>query len=136
LIAGWRIGGLLQIAVGDQGAVRFDAQEKTLAGRNQEHAAIWEPVDAARKGRRLEDDLAVALEIDGDDLRRAPVGEPEPAFMPTRLLAELDVSHKHLHLGHGHTSSRRKSNAIAPIPVNPQTQNYHSDSIALGRSRR
>jgi predicted dithiol-disulfide oxidoreductase (DUF899 family) len=72
--------------LGDQGAIRLKAHEKSLAGRNQEHPPIGEPIDAARKGRRLEDDLAVPVEIHGDDLAGAPVGEPEPAGVPTRLL--------------------------------------------------
>src|SRR5262249_5780892 len=119
------------------GTVRFDAQQKSLAGRNHEHAAVREPIDATWKGRRLEDDLAVALEIDGDDLRRAPVGEPEPAFMPARLLAELDVRHQHLRLAHSPRSSGRRSSAIAPIPATANAKTITTIVLrSSGRRRR
>ena len=52
-----------------------------------EQAAVGQPVDGpAEAGRALSDDLAVAVEIDRDDLLGAPVGEPQPAVVPTRRL--------------------------------------------------
>src|SRR5262249_12281633 len=45
-------------------------------------------------------DLVVALHIDRDDLRRAPVGEPQTALVPARLLAERDPLHEHVRLSH------------------------------------
>ena len=45
-------------------------------------------------------DLALALEIDGDDLVRAPVGEPQPALVPARRLAERETGHQDVYVRH------------------------------------
>ena len=74
------IGEVAQVGVRDEGSVRFEAQEPL--SRDQE-ATVRQPVDRpAEAARPVTDDLAGAIEIDGDDLVGPPVGEPQPAVMP------------------------------------------------------
>src|SRR5262249_27453376 len=47
--------------------------------------------------------------IDGDDLRRAPVGEPETVLVPARLLAEGDSLHQDSRFGHRRLLVRRSA---------------------------
>ena len=52
-----------------------------------EQASVREPVRRpAESIGAFSDHLAVAVEIDGDDLPRAPVREPQPAVVPARRL--------------------------------------------------
>src|SRR5215472_11488107 len=74
------------------------AQQAPLPRRHDEQAPIGQPVDAARKSWRLEFDLVVPLQVNSDDLRRAPVGEPQTVLVPARLLAEPDPVHEDLRL--------------------------------------
>src|SRR5262249_43590904 len=68
-----------------------------------------------------EHDLVVALHIDRDDLRRAPVGEPQTALVPARLLAERDPLHEHVRLSH------RRLLVLKRIPWLPR---WHRPSAA------
>ncbi len=52
--------------------------------RDDEQAPIGQPVDAEWESGHAEDDVAVAVEIDGNDLLHAPVGEPQAVLVPTR----------------------------------------------------
>jgi hypothetical protein len=65
--------------------IGLPAQEKPLAPRDDEQAPIGQPVDAkGKRGRNVNDDLALALQIDGNNLLRTPVREPQTAIVPTR----------------------------------------------------
>src|SRR5207244_1956222 len=75
-------------------------QKQAIARRDEEQAPVGQPVDAAGEGRRVQDDLAVALDVERDDLRRTPVGEPEAVLVPARLLAEHEACHERLRLRH------------------------------------
>src|SRR4051812_16194124 len=89
--------------MGDQRSVRLQTEEEPIARGDDEQAPVWQPVDADRLKRRKgqpDRDLALALEIDGDDLSRAPVGKPETVVVPTRRLAERDAGHQGLRLGY------------------------------------
>src|SRR6266581_3877421 len=78
-----------QVGMGHQRPVWLPAQEKSLGTRYDKQAPIGEPVDGERdRGWDTGDYLAVALDIDGDDLLRAPVREPQTTLMPTRRLAD------------------------------------------------
>ena len=43
------------------------AQEQTVASRDEEQPPVWLPVDAQRERLPPQDDLAGAVEVDGDD---------------------------------------------------------------------
>src|SRR3954449_1689986 len=89
-----------QVAGGHQRAVGLAAQEKPLARRDEQQTPVRQPVDTAGKRPRPEDDLAVALEIDCNDLWRTPVGKPKTILMPTWLLPEHDAGHQGLQFSH------------------------------------
>ena len=68
-----------------------------LVPGHDQQPAVGQPVDRERERRRdAGDDLAVALEIDGDDLLRAPVGEPQAAVVPARRLADREPGQQNL----------------------------------------
>ena len=72
--------------------VRLAAEKKALASRDDEQAAIRQPIDAERKTERRADyDLAVAIEIYCQDLLRAPVREPKPVLVPTRRFTHREA---------------------------------------------
>ena len=85
---------MLQVGVERQRAVGRLLQELTVAGRDHEQPPVRKPVDAERKRWSVNHDLAVAFEIEGDHLLRAPVGEPQAVLVPARLLAEDDAAHQ------------------------------------------
>ena len=77
--------------MGHQRAVRLPAQEKTLAPRDDEQTAIGQPIDAEWKTKRGPDyDLAVAIEIHGDDFLGSPVREPKTVLTPTWRFAHRE----------------------------------------------
>ena len=62
-------------------------QDAFLAGRDDEQAAVGQMVDTHGKGLDARDDLAraglaMAVDTQGDDLARAPVGYPQTAIAP------------------------------------------------------
>ena len=59
--------------------------------RDDQQPPVGQVVDAHREGLDAGDHLALARRIDGDDLVRAPVGDPEPAVVPPRRLGEDQV---------------------------------------------
>jgi hypothetical protein len=63
-------------------AVGLAAKEDPIACRDDEQPPVGQKVDAEGKRLHLRDDLARALEIDGDDLLRAPVREPQSVLVP------------------------------------------------------
>src|SRR5438034_1055573 len=78
-----------QVSMDHQRPVWLPTQEKRLGARYDKQAPIGQPVDGERdRGWDTGDYLAVALDIDGDDLLRAPVREPQTTLMPTRRLAD------------------------------------------------
>ena len=80
--------------------VGLPAEEKPIARRDDEKAPVGQPVDAEWKGRHADDDVALALEIDGNDLLRAPVAEPETVIVPPWRLAERETGHQGLQFWH------------------------------------
>jgi len=74
----------VQVGVSRERAIAFAAQEKTLSPRNDEQAAVWQPVDAKWKTTGNSDcDLVLAVGIDRKNLLRAPIGEPKMVFVPS-----------------------------------------------------
>src|SRR5215211_5265399 len=62
-----------------------------------EQAPVGKPVDRPPETRRaLANDLRVALRVNGDDLPRAPVGEPKALLVPTRRLADHETRQQRL----------------------------------------
>src|SRR5215203_2233398 len=85
-----------QVGMGYQRPVGLPAQQKPISRRDYDQAPIWQPVDAKWERRYADDDFALALEIDGNDLLRAPVREPETLIVPARRLAERDAGQQGL----------------------------------------
>src|SRR5216683_2358273 len=79
-------------------AVEFEAQDTPATHDN--HASIREEVEAQWNGGLANDDLALALEIEGDNLVGDPVRDPETAVAPTWRLAEHETGHQGSHFGH------------------------------------
>src|SRR5262249_8805028 len=77
------VGEAAQVGMRHERAVELLAQETTLAPRDDQQAAIRQPVDAEWKTKRSAgDDLAVAVKIDRRDFLSAPVREPETVLVP------------------------------------------------------
>ena len=62
-------------------------------------------MDQPETGRALSDDLAVAVQVDRDDLARAPMCEPQPALVPAggfdvRETAQQDSRFMFIRRGH------------------------------------
>jgi hypothetical protein len=73
----------VQVGVSHERAIPLAAQDKPLAPRNDEQAAVWQPVDAKWKTKGNSDcDFALATGIDGKNLLRAPVREPKTVLVP------------------------------------------------------
>ena len=96
-----------QVGMGDQRPVALPAQESPLARRNDQQATVGQPVDAEGERRHVEDDLALAREVDGDDLLRASVGKPEAVLVPAGRLGEGETDQQGLRFGHGRFLCRR-----------------------------
>src|SRR5437879_2303893 len=103
--------------MGHQRAVGLAAQKQPVARRHEQQTPVRQPVDTAWKGRSLEHDFSVALQIDGDDLWLTPVREPQPVLVPTRLLAEHDAGHQCLRSRHGATPPGRPRGCECPRSV-------------------
>jgi hypothetical protein len=66
-----------------------------------EQAAVRQPVDRpSQPWPTLRDDLAVAVEIDRDDLARSPVSKPEALLVPARWLADRELAQQNVRFGH------------------------------------
>ena len=61
----------------------------------------------------LADDLARAVVAEGDDLVRAPVGEPEPPVVPARRLPEHDAFRQDRHGQSDHVSAAKVIAVVA-----------------------
>ena len=94
-----------QVGLGRERPVGLHAEQTPFGGRDDEQGPVGQPVDAERKRLNLGDDLAPAVEIDGDQLLRAPVGQPETAVVPARRLGEREARRQDLRLGDAHPSS-------------------------------
>jgi hypothetical protein len=71
-----------EIGVADAGAGGLDADQ--LRARD-EHPSVREPYRGPTESvGAFSDHLAVAVQIDDDDLPRSPVREPQPAVVPAR----------------------------------------------------
>jgi hypothetical protein len=88
----------IQIGVGDKPPVVFTAQKQPVACRDEEQVAVREPIDTSRKCGRLQDYFTVSGEINGNDLRRTPVGKPQTVLVPPGLLTKGDPGHQDLEL--------------------------------------
>ncbi len=86
--------------MGHQRPIGFPAEQTPVKRRNDEQAPIRKPASAHRHRRDLGDDLARALEIDGSNLIRAHVGEPESAIVPTWRLVEYQTARQGLQFRH------------------------------------
>ena len=84
---------------------------------NYSDPAVWfwisTPAVAGQVHHILDDDLTVAIEIDGDDLLRAPVGEPATVIVPPGGLTEREAGHgdsrvRHRRLSFLATSKQRR----------------------------
>ena len=88
----------MQVGVCHERPVRLAAEEEALASRDDEQAAIRQPIDAERKAeRRADRDLAVTIEIDCQDLLRAPVREPKPVLVPTGGFTHREAGQQRFH---------------------------------------
>jgi hypothetical protein len=87
------VGEAAQVGVSYERPIGFSAQQEPIACRDDQQAPIGQPVDAEWERRYADDDLALTLEIDGDDLLRSPVREPETLIVPAWRLAEGDAGH-------------------------------------------
>jgi hypothetical protein len=80
------VGDTAQVGMLDHRPIGLPAPE-FLAGHEQ--SAIRQPFGGPPEARgTLSYDLAVALEINGNDLLGTPVGEPQTPLVPTRQLAD------------------------------------------------
>ena len=89
-------------------------------------------------------DLGRAVGVDGDDLLCSPIGEPEAALVPTRLLPENDARHEHNWCLHRSTPPNQRIQAqrtrIASIsrvvvPDCPSAREVSSGSVSAGTVR-
>ena len=108
-------GEVAQVGVRDDGAIGLEAVSP-CAG--DEQPAVRQPVDRpAEAAWPVGDDLAVAVEVDGDDLVGPPMGEPQPAVMPAWRLdvgesAQEDSRLRHSVRTPGEDLSERHSRAF------------------------
>jgi len=79
-----------------QRAVGFPAQDAPAA--HDDHASIRQEVHAQGNGRLADHDLVLAIQINGDDLVRDPVGNPESTLAPARRLAKHEAGHQDFHV--------------------------------------
>ena len=77
-----------QIGMRHQRTVGLLAQKTPVRRRDDQQPPVGQVVDAHRERSDAGDHLALARRIDGDDLVRAPVGDPQPAVVPPRRLGE------------------------------------------------
>src|SRR5215211_7651442 len=110
-----------QVGVVDQGAVGLLAQQPALGPGNHQQPPVRQPVDRERNGgRHRGHHLGGAVEIDRQDLLRPPVGQPQPAIVPARRLADLQPGQQDLgHRGH--------SSASTGTPVTTDTNGSRPD---------
>src|SRR5205085_12555214 len=97
-----------QVGMHDHRAVGLPPEQPSLGRRYDEQAPVSKPVDAKWKRRHARDDLAPALEIDGNQLLGAPVAEPQTIIVPARRLTEGDASHQHAQFRHGRLLRRHR----------------------------
>jgi hypothetical protein len=85
-----------QIGVPDARSVRLDPDQ--LLARD-EHPSVREPVRRpAESIGAFPDHLALAVEIDGDDLARSPVRKPQATLVPPRGLGHGEAVQKYARL--------------------------------------
>src|SRR6266487_1224183 len=89
-----------QVGMGDQRPVWLPAQQTPVTRRHDQQTPIWQPADACRHGRDAGDDLAGALQIDGDHLIGAHVGEPQTVLVPPGRLAHRKTGQQGLRFRH------------------------------------
>ena len=79
-----------QVGVGYQRPFRLLAQQPPVARRDDQQPTIGEPVHAHREGREVNPGhhLRSALAINGHDLLRAPIGQPQAAVVPAQRLTK------------------------------------------------
>jgi hypothetical protein len=70
--------------VGRQGAIRQHRQQRSIASRDDQELAVRQPVDAERERLNAADDLAVAREIDRNQLLGTPIAKPQSPVVPAR----------------------------------------------------
>ena len=72
LIAGGRIGRRVEVSVDHQRTIGLSAQQQSIPGRDEQQASVRQPPSAHGKGRALEHNLPVALEVHCDQLAAYP----------------------------------------------------------------
>jgi hypothetical protein len=87
-----------KVAVGHQRPVGLTAQEPPPGRRDGQQPAIGQVADA-HQGLDARDHVAPALQIDGKDLLRPPVRDPQPAVVPPRRLGEGQIGLQDLQPG-------------------------------------
>src|SRR5438132_1297309 len=73
-----------QVGMSHKRAIVLPAQEQPVAHGDDKQAPIRQEAQAHWSALDAGDDFALALQIDGNDLLSAEVGEPEAAIVPTR----------------------------------------------------
>jgi hypothetical protein len=87
-----------KVGVSDKRSIRLATDEAVTSGHQQ--PAIRQEVDAVvGRLRPFGDHFAVAVDVNGSDLLRAPVAEPEAAVMPTRRLVDRATAARTPHAG-------------------------------------
>jgi len=80
-----------QVGVGRERAVGLLSQQPPLAPVHDEQAAVGQPGDAEGQAEgRAQHHLGAAVGVDGEDLLRAPVGEPQAMVVPARRFAHRE----------------------------------------------
>jgi hypothetical protein len=97
------LGQAAQVGVGHQRPVRLLVQQPSVARRDDQQAAVGQPVDAHRKGREVNPGhhLGPALAVHGQDRLRAPVGQPQVVLVPAQRLTEGKTAEHTPDFGHG-----------------------------------
>ena len=86
-----------EIGMPDAGAVGLDADQLVAGDRASGRPGASSTAQPRPSGPRS-DHLALAVEVDGDDLLGAPVGEPQPAVVPARGLRHRQAIEQHTRL--------------------------------------
>jgi hypothetical protein len=98
---------LAEVRVGDQGSVGFPAQQPPIRGRDDHQPAVREPGGTQRQRLHVRDHLAVAGEIDGDNLTRGSIREVQPVTVPARRLDQASTGEQGPYLVHPRHSPSR-----------------------------
>src|SRR5207245_2924057 len=80
-----------------QRSIALPAEQTPLAPRNNEQPPVRQPIDAKWKVKgNLNRNLAIAIEIDRDNLLSAPIREPKTVLAPSGGFTHRDTGHQDL----------------------------------------